>query len=293
MARKIPGKVVPGAAIYIVNPAKVRQVKPGQISHLFWDWDGNFSLLREGWQGVMAPVCVKAICGKTKPTEAIKREVDEMIAETTGIRTIEQMRRLVEMVRAHDLVPADQILDEWGYKKVYLDALMRPVNKRIRRVESGKCSVEDMMVADALPALRAMAQCQVTMLAFSGTDEENVIQEAGVLTAASCFAGIYGAAIALKPGEVEKDKVDRLREVMQQCNLTSSQVAGGGDGPVEIRVLHEAGGLSVGIAVDEEAGFGWDIKKVSRLVDAGADVLMPDWRWYQALIQQVLKLRPK
>ena len=61
-------KYLPNTQIEIV-----RDITGGQIEHILFDFDGTISLLREGWQHIMAPVCVEAICGDTSPTPAIEQ----------------------------------------------------------------------------------------------------------------------------------------------------------------------------------------------------------------------------
>jgi len=63
---------VPGTQIEIINPEAER----GRFKHVLFDFDGTISLLREGWQQIMAPVCIEMICGEHPPTEEIRREVD-------------------------------------------------------------------------------------------------------------------------------------------------------------------------------------------------------------------------
>jgi len=60
-----------------------------------------------------------------------------------------------------------------------------------------------------------------------------------------------------------------------------------GDGPVEIQVTKRVGGLAVGVASDEEVnGSGkMDAQKQVLLKDAGADVLIPDYRDASVLIE--------
>ena len=63
-----------------------------------------------------------------------------------------------------------------------------------------------------------------------------------------------------------------------------------GDGPVEIRLAKEVGALAVGIASDEnQNGSGQPDKlKLSQLREAGADVLVPDYRDASALFHHLL-----
>jgi beta-phosphoglucomutase-like phosphatase (HAD superfamily) len=63
-----------------------------------------------------------------------------------------------------------------------------------------------------------------------------------------------------------------------------------GDGPVEIRLAKEVGALAVGVASDEnQNGSGQPDKiKLPQLREAGADVLVPDYRDASALFHHLL-----
>ena len=134
-------QTTPDMDIEIIN-----DVPRGRIKHALFDFDGTISTLREGWERIMAPVCVEMICGDTPPTPEIEAKVEKMIDETTGIQTIFQMERLVEMVREEGLVPADQIKDPAGYKEVYNDHLLVPVRERLAKLADGSLQREQATV---------------------------------------------------------------------------------------------------------------------------------------------------
>jgi hypothetical protein len=58
-----------------------------------------------------------------------------------------------------------------------------------------------------------------------------------------------------------------------------------GDGFVEIEETKKAGGIAVGVATDEANRQGIDEWKRERLIQAGADVIIPDFREQEELIQ--------
>jgi phosphoglycolate phosphatase-like HAD superfamily hydrolase len=271
---------LPGTQIEIIN-----EVERGRIKHILFDFDGTISLLREGWQQIMGPVCVEMIAGDTPPTPEIVREVEEMIDETTGIQTIFQMQRLVEMVRAHGLVPEEKILDPAGYKQIYNDRLMVPVRERIARLERGELSLEEVTVRGARDFLQRLSQRDVTMYVFSGTDRDDVRNEAEKVQAASYFAEIWGALPSVE--EYSKEKV--IREIIAEHQLHGVEVMAVGDGPVELRNVKEHGGIALGVASDEVQGQGWDESKRQRLIKAGADILIPDFSEGAALIEYLFK----
>ncbi len=266
---------LPGTQIEIIN-----DIERGRFKHVLFDFDGTISLLREGWQRIMGPVCVEMICGQHAPTPEIVREVEEMIDETTGIQTIFQMQRLVEMVRAHGLVPEEQIKDAAGYKEIYNDRLMVPVRDRIARLQKGELTLDDVTVRGVREFLRLMAEKGVAMYVFSGTDRDDVRNEAGVVGVADCFQEIWGAVPSIE--EYSKEKV--IREIIAAHDLHGTEVLAIGDGPVELRNVKEHGGVALGVASDEKRGHGWDMHKRERLLRAGADILVPDFGEAQALV---------
>lgn len=271
--------MLPGTQIEIIN-----EIEQGRLKHALFDFDGTISILREGWQGIMAPVMVEMICGNTEPTQAIRDEVTRVIDETTGIQTIFQMEKLVEMVRAHGLVPEDKILDAPGYKQIYNDRLMVPVNERIARLESGELTIEQATVRGSLDFVSKLHQKGVTLYVFSGTDRDDVRNEAAKVGAAPFFDEIWGAIPSVE--DYSKEKV--LKEIIASHNLHGTEVMTVGDGPVEIRNGKENGCITIGVCSDEVRGFGWDDSKRERLIRAGADILIPDFGEADALLNHLL-----
>lgn len=266
---------LPGTDIELIN-----EIERGHIQHVLFDFDGTISRLREGWQGIMAPVCVEMICGDTEPTPEIIAEVDQMIDETTGIQTIFQMQRLEEMVRAHGLVPENEVRTPVEYKKVYNDRLMEPVRARIAAMERGEKTVEDFTIRGARRFLDLISEKGVSMYVFSGTDREDVRNEAKCLGVDQYFREIWGALPSVE--EYSKEKI--IREIIAEHQLRGPQVLAIGDGPVELRNVKDAGGIALGICSDEKRGHGWDDSKRPRLLRAGADILVADFSEAEAII---------
>ena len=269
-------KYLPNTQIEIINEAEL-----GRIKHVLFDFDGTISLLREGWQHIMAPVCVEMICGETAPTDAIRQAVAEMIDETTGIQTIFQMERLVEMVRAHGLVPEHAVKTAADYKEVYNDRLMVPVRERLARLASGALTKEAATVRGAERLLDLFQGRGATMYVFSGTDRDDVRNEAAQLGVAPYFVEIWGAI----PSTVDYSKEKVIRELIAQHDLHGSEVLAVGDGPVELRNVKEHGGIALGVCSNEETGEGWDETKRTRLIRAGADILVPDFKEAETLVR--------
>jgi hypothetical protein len=128
--------------------------------------------------------------------------------------------------------------------------------------------------------------------------------EAEVLGHATLFnGGIYGAA-----GDIDScskkmvlDRIlDKIAEEQEGGSVealkrrsvegaphasTSSSVAVFGDGPVELRESRKRGGLAIGIASDEVRRYGLNLEKRTRLIKAGAHVVVPDFSQRDELLE--------
>jgi phosphoglycolate phosphatase-like HAD superfamily hydrolase len=256
------------------NSLKILQPFPtGGFRHVLFDFDGTISLLREGWQGIMAPLMCELIAGDTPITDDIRKAVDDFIAESTGIQTILQMQQLVEMIRAFGLVPEAEIQDARAYKTIYNDRLMVPVRERLARLESGDLPIDRAVVRGSREFVAAVAEQADNLYIFSGTDREDVVNEARHLGVHDFFTEIWGALGSIE--EYSKEKV--LRQLMEEKGLNGAEVLIIGDGPVEIRHAARFGCVGLGVASNEEAGAGWDPVKEERLSHAGAHALVPDF----------------
>jgi len=84
--------------------------------------------------------------------------------------------------------------------------------------------------------------------------------------------------------EVKKIVLDRI------LNLIGSSEPGGqvvtfGDGPVEIRETKKRGGITIGIASNESKRHSLNENKRTRLIKAGADIVIPDFSQFPHLLQ--------
>jgi rfaE bifunctional protein kinase chain/domain len=263
--------------------------QPLNIRHAIFDHDGTISTLREGWEHIMQPMMMKAILGShfQDADEALYHKVHtgvvDFIDKTTGIQTLVQMKGLVELVKEFGLVPADQILDEFGYKAIYNDELLKMVKLREVKLSRGELSLEDFTLKNAVLLLEKLYKAGVKLYLASGTDEEDVKNEARILGYDHLFeGGIYGA-VGDVTKEAKKIVLDRILDTIG--NSGNGQVAAFGDGPVEIRETRKRGGLTVGIASNELKRYSLNESKRSRLIKAGADIIIPDYSQLPKLLQ--------
>lgn len=258
-----------------------------QIQHCIFDHDGTLSTLREGWEKIMEPMMVQAILGSryadVDPARVarITAEVRTFIDRTTGIQTLVQMKGLVGLVRQHGL-PENEILDEHGYKHIFNQALLRMIEKRRAKLMSGEVSSEHFQIKNAMSLLRELHRRRIKLYLVSGTDQADVVAEAQMMGYADMFEGRIFGAVGDVTVEAKKLVVDRI---IRENELSGRSFATFGDGPVEMRETRKGGGLSIGVASDEVRGFGWNIAKRSRLIKAGANLIVPDFSQLPALLK--------
>jgi phosphoglycolate phosphatase-like HAD superfamily hydrolase len=252
-----------------------------RITHAIFDNDGTISTLRQGWEEVMEPVMIRSILGdqwrQADETgyHRVRERVRGYIDRTTGIQTLVQMLGLVEMVREFGYVPEEQILDEHLYKEIYNRELLQRIDKRINKIRTGELDSVNFTLKNAIDFLQALHKHGVKLYLASGTDQEDVVREAKILGYADLFEGrIYGAI-----GDVKHEpKKEVLESILADIDLSEcEQVVTFGDGPVEIQETRKRNGLAVGVASDEVRRYGLNPVKRSRLVQAGADLIVPDF----------------
>lgn len=251
-----------------------------RFKHALFDHDGTISTLRQGWEPIMEDIFIRSIMGDSYKTadetlyNRVAARARDYIAKSTGIQTLTQMFGLVDMVREFGLVPADQILTPLGYKQVYLEALMVMVDQRVEKLKRGELGVADFTLKGAVDCLVQLRDRGVTLYLASGTDDAYVKSEATALRYANLFnGGIYGATDVV--GQDVKRAV--IEKICSTHHLAGAELICFGDGPVEVREGKRRGGVAVGIASDEVRRYGICHEKRTRLICAGADVIIPDF----------------
>ncbi len=260
-----------------------------RIRHAIFDHDGTISTLREGWENIMAPVMIKAILGEHyndvdgNVYEKAKFRVKEYIDKTTGIQTIVQMHGLLDLIVEFGFVPKNEILDAEGYKKLYNEELLMMVGERVKKFKNGELLIDDLTVKGSVQFIKELYDRGVKLYLASGTDVEDVVRESETLGYDHYFEGrIYGSV-----GDVKKDAKKIVLD--QILNAVGDSAAGNlitfGDGPVEIRETGKRGGFTVGLASDELRRYGLNRHKRTRLVMAGADIIIPDFSQFERILE--------
>ena len=265
--------VGPHPDIEVIHPDHSR----GQFRFALFDFDGTLSLIRQGWQDVMVPMMVEILLrsgsGETEPE--LDAYVREYVERLTGKQTIYQMMQLRSEVEKR----GGKALDPLQYKSMYHDRLWDRIKHRVKGLKDGTIQPETLMVSGSVELLQGLRERGVRLFLASGTDIKYVTDECEALGLSDYFdGGIYAALDDYR--KFSKKMV--IARMLREQGLHGSELLGFGDGYVEIENTREVGGTAVGVASDEVGLQHVDAWKRTRLIAAGADIIIPHYRNHQA-----------
>ena len=195
-----------------------------------------------------------------------------------GRQTIYQMIQLAEEVTRRGGAPLAPLL----YKHRYHDLLMGRIQGRIEALQTGRAAPDEWTVPGSHALLEGLRRRGMKLYLASGTDLKYVRQEAELLDVAKYFGPhIYGALDDYQAFSKQMI-IDRI---LREENLHGEELLGFGDGFVEIEEVRKAGGVAVAVASDEVNPRGVNVWKRQRLVQAGADMVIPEYRRHEALLR--------
>ena len=260
----------------ILNPNATR----GRFTHALFDFDGTISLIREGWQNIMAPMFTDILAdlktGESK--DDLSQVVREWMMRLTGKQTIYQMLELCEQIRLRGGTPMDPL----HYKFEYLSRLERRIEGRIAELESGRTPAERWLVPGVVEFLQGLKSRGVILHLASGTDVQFVRREAKLLGVADLFEGRISGAVDDYKAFSKRIVLDRI---LSENKLKSEELVSVGDGYVEIENAKQVGAYALGVASLEAAPGEMDIWKRDRLTLAGADAIIPHFAQHGAILE--------
>ena len=241
------------------------------IRHVLFDFDGTLSFVRAGWAEVMTEMFMEKLAG------AERAFVVESIMALNGKATMHQMEWLVAQRRGRGVedITAEGHLDE------FLRRLQMLIDERLAGDR------EKLLVFGARALLEILTARGLTLHIASGTDERAVRREAEALGIAHFFGGrIHGA----QPDALAFSKMEIIEAILRDDDCPGAALLSFGDGPIETANTKAVGGLAVAVASDEaQPGSGRvDAGKRERLLAAGADVVIADYRNADALLEILL-----
>lgn len=251
----------------------------GRFRAVLFDFDGTLSLIREGWPQVMIPMMVEILqATPTRETaEELYAKVEEFVMRLNGRQTIYQMIQLAEEVRQRGGQPRDPL----EYKHQYHDRLMRRIEHRLEALASGRATPQDWTVPGSHELLEQLHRRGVVLYLASGTDLKYVRHEAELLHLTRFFGDhIYGALDDY--WNFSKKLV--IERILKEAGVHGPELLGFGDGFVEIEEIKRVGGVAIGVASDEARRQGVNEWKRRRLIQAGADAIVPDYRHAAELV---------
>jgi len=282
-------ELLSGTTIELVTAPKPRRIP----LHAVFDNDGTLSTLREGWEAVMQEVMVVALLDKENSGNEERLRAREtakrLIEESTGIRTIEQMRLLRKIVLETGRFGPDEIPEAEHYKATYLARLENMIRPRLAGLKDGRFRIDDFVVKGAGEFLEILADQGVILHLVSGTDAEALAAEVEALGLSRFFGGRVQGAVDSDIDDPKRQALSRIvgtilerRDKPGETAETDRREADElvvvfGDGPVEMREARRHGFLALGVASDEARRFGFNPTKRRRLIEGGADLLIPDF----------------
>jgi phosphoglycolate phosphatase-like HAD superfamily hydrolase len=267
---------LPNTLIEIIRPC----FPCGPLRHVLFDFDGTISLIREGWQQIMISMMVEFLLATPEAEDepTISHKVTDLVYHSTGRPTIDQMAYLAaEVVRRGGSAQHPQV-----YKSLYLERLSARVHQRMAGLKRGEIEPRELTVPGVLDLLALLHNQGVTCHLASGTEREAVIEEIEALGAFCYFDHrIHGP----QDGGPAFSKKTVIYQILSDYDLASCELVSIGDGKVEIEYIVEAGGIGIGVASNEVERQGVNETKRQQLIQAGASVIIPDFRESAALLR--------
>ena len=244
----------------------------GGYRAVLFDFDGTLSLIREGWDRIMVPMMVEYLLRTgTRDSEVeLGLLVEEFVMALNGRPAIFQMARLAEEIRARGGIPQEPTV----YLGEYDERLLRVVDERTREIREGRVPPTRWAVPGSHALLDNLRRRGVKLYLASGTQFRFVRPEADLLE----LTPFFGAEINAPDGnDTTFSKRGVIDRILVENNIRGEELLSFGDGVVETEEVRKVGGTAVAVATDLEPS-GINLSKRNRLVPAGADLVIPDYR---------------
>ena len=263
----------------------LNKIERGKVRHAVLDFDGTISLIRDGWQNVMVPMMIDVLM--ETPTNESRKQLESTVVkfvdQLTGKQTIYQMIQLCEEIQKRGGTAKDPL----DYKDMYNDRLLPIVNDRITKLENQEITSNDLRVPMSLEFLQKLTAYDIKCYLASGTDIEFVKHEAKLLGVAEYFDGeIFGALREFS--KFSKEMV--IKKILADFDLNGSELLIVGDGYVEIQNAKSVNAIAVGVVTKENNVYDMNANKRQRLIRAGADIIIPDFREADQLLSYLLDI---
>jgi beta-phosphoglucomutase-like phosphatase (HAD superfamily) len=251
----------------------------GRFRAVLFDFDGTLSLIRRNWQNVMIPMMVDELVatGTTEPRQELFAHVEEFVMRLNGKQTIYQMMQLADEVTQRGGRPHTPL----EYKHQYHDLLWAQISHRVSGLKEGAIEPEELTVPGTHQLLQRLTDRGLTLWLASGTDLKFVEDELRALRLDGFFGPrVFGAL----DNHQAFSKALIIERMIAEMGVAGDELLAFGDGFVEIEETRRVGGVAVGVASEEEARTGVNAWKRQRLLRAGADIIIGDYRCQNELL---------
>ncbi len=255
-------------------------IPKGRFRYALFDFDGTLSLIREGWQDIMVPYFVECLqeTSTNEREEELEQLVKEFVMRLTGKQTIYQTIQLKEEIEKRGGTAKDPL----EYKHIYLDRLWQRIHNRVDGLKSGELDPADYVVPGSYELLEGLKARGLTLYLASGTDLPYVKDELATLKMDPYFGPhVYGALDDYK--NFSKKMI--IQKILKENHLSGPELLTFGDGYVEIEDTKAVEGVAVGVASDEAGRVEVDGWKRTRLINAGADLIVPHYGEWEKLLE--------
>ena len=253
-----------------------------------FDFDGTLSLIREGWQEVMIPYFKEEFTASvpdcTENDASITKLITDFVDELTGKQTIFQCIQLKEEIEKR----GGKAKEAMDYKNEYLRRLFLRIEDKRNGLANGSISPDELLVKGSSEFLEALLNAGIDIYCASGTDQPQVREEAALLGLDKYFGKNIFGALDEHAQQCSKELV--INRLLEENNISASELLSFGDGFVEIELVSKIGGYAVAVATDEKNKCGIDENKRARLLNAGASAVIPDFEKYDELINFLIKI---
>lgn len=264
--------------IELIRPDFVK----GRFRAVLFDFDGTLSLIRRNWQNVMIPMMVEVLAatGTNESPSELYAHTEEFVMRLNGKQTIYQMMQLADEVKLRGGEPRTPL----EYKHQYHDLLWAQISHRVTGLKDGTIAPEELTVPGAHRLLERLSQRGLTLWLASGTDLKYVENELRSLRLEHFFGPrVYGAL----DNHRDFSKAMIIERMIREMGVSGDDLLAFGDGFVEIEEARRVGGLAVGVASEEETRSGINAWKRERLLRAGADIIIGDYRCQDELLNML------
>ncbi|MCI0495878.1 HAD family hydrolase [candidate division KSB1 bacterium] len=269
----------------------IRSFDGSNLTTALFDFDGTLSRERDGWVNLMVATCSAAMVQaipEISVAEAVEWVIND-IEQTIGIPTYQQMKRLADEIRKR----GGSSLSPQRYKDIYSDALTAMVKTNHQNLEQGKVKIETLRMPGATELLTELEKRfgKDALFLSSGTDIQPVQESVKILGYEKFFEDrIMASGSNGNNSDCPKQRI--IEKLIQERNLQPGQLLTFGDGVPEIEYTSKFGGIGVGMLSPDQShyehrGFFTIEKKRKRLIEAGACLIVPDFRHASTLVELI------